>query len=170
MELLLHVVEVGHRRHIIVLRGVGIETDKLDTTGNERKIQTVAKHRLPYLVPRTEEIVIANEHDKWFVEFFENIIPPLKLTCGTCIGEVATVDNEVDAVVGIDRCHLLLKFRMPQMRIADKGHAQGIPVFEPLFNDCDVLRIEIFFALIMGVVGMHVEQPLVATDKEQECA
>ena len=35
MELLLHVVEVGHRRHVIVLRGVGIETDKLDTSGNE---------------------------------------------------------------------------------------------------------------------------------------
>ena len=169
MQFLLHIVEVRYCRHVIVLRGIGVEANELDTSGNERIVETVSKCRLPYLIARTEEVVVANKHNVRLVECLEDIVAPFKLAGGAGIGEVATVNNKVDAVVDIDGRYFILKLRMPQMRVTDKRHAQRIAVLELLFNDRDILRIEILPTRIMGVIRMHVKRPLVATDKEQ-CA
>ncbi len=77
------------------------------------------------------------------------------------------MDDKVNTVVGIDGRYFILKLFVPQMRVTDKRHTQRIAVFEPLFNDRDILWIEILPTLIVGVVRMHVKRSLVATGKEQ---
>lgn len=144
MKLLLHIVEVRHSRHIVVLRGIGVETDELDAASNERIVKVFAKHRLPHLVTRTEEVMIANEHDVRLIERLEDIVTPFKLAGCTRVREVATMDDKVNTVVGIDGRYFILKLFVPQMRVTDKRHTQRIAVFEPLFNDRDILGLRSF--------------------------
>ncbi len=170
VNLLLHKIEVRHGRHIIILSGIGVETNELDASCYEREIQTISKRRPPYLVTGTKEIMIANKHNIRLIEFLQNIVAPFKLTGGTRIREVTAMNDEVDAVVGIDRRYLILKLRMPQVRVADKRHTQRVAILEPLLNNRDIRRVEILPAFIIGIVRVHVKQPLVATGKEQHDA
>lgn len=102
MELLLHIVEVGHCGHIVIFGSIGVDADELDARRDEGKVEFGTKHFFPDLVARTQKVMIANQHNVGLVELLENIITPLKFACGSCIGEVAAMNNKVDAVVGID--------------------------------------------------------------------
>ena len=71
-ELLLHVVEVRHGSHIVILSGIRVQADELHTACNEREIES-AVHHLIRLIAGTEEVVVTDQSHEGIIQAVENV-------------------------------------------------------------------------------------------------
>ena len=74
-HLLLHVVEVGHGSQIGVFGGIGVKTQELHSSGDEREIH-LPIHDLVGLVTSAEEIVVADQSHERITQTLQDIAAP----------------------------------------------------------------------------------------------
>ena len=100
--------------------------------------------------------MIANEHDVWHGEFIEDSLLPFKLFCHSKVGKVSAMYHEVYVLAGVDVRHLVFRFIVPPLRIADKGEAYLRLSFGVLLYSRHVAGVDISVAINVPVVGMDV--------------
>ncbi len=149
--------EIGDRHRIIVLQCIGVETNEMRVARIERKIR-IAKHGAEHFRPGGQTVVVADETDIGHTEFLQLIAHPLKFLGGAEVGQVAAMNNEVDAVAPIDVLHGGMRLVVPTLRVADYGETNFLPSRRATFNALNVLRIDMFRPIDFGIVGMIVDE------------
>ena len=94
-HLFLHIVKVGYGSQIVILRGIGVETQELYTTGDEREVHS-AIHHLVGLVTRSKEVVVADKCHKGRMQSHQDVAAPLKLLSGGRICQISAMHNEIN--------------------------------------------------------------------------
>ena len=163
-RLLLHEVEVRHSGHIVVLRGIGVQTNEFHTGCDEREVHLAVHHAIR-LIACTEEVVIADKGDIRHIQTIQDVTRPLKFLRRPRIRQVATMHDEIDVPAVYVR-HLVPCVRMPQMRVADESHPQRVLVGKSRLNPRDVLRVDTSLALDVDIIRMRLEH-IIARCQEQ---
>jgi len=102
------------------------------------------------------------------VQSAEDDAAPFVLQGCACIGQVATMDDEVDVRSAVDVSHLVSCIREPQVGVADESHAQRVSIGKAALNLCRLSDIHASLALEFYIVGMGLEHIL--TRQQQQCA
>ena len=155
-RLLFHEVEVGHGSHVVVLRGIGVQADELDASGNETEVLR-AEHDIIALIARTEEIVIAYEGDVWCMQPAKHITSPDELLRHTSVRQVAEMHHKVYVCMTVNICHLVFRFRIPAVCVAYEGNTQRVLIQAAWLYLCNVVGVDARLAIKAHIVGMHLK-------------
>ena len=165
--LVLHIGEVGHGSHVVVLHGVGVEGDELDAVEDETEVLG-PEHPFVGLVARAQEVVVADEGKIGLGELAQLAPCPHKLLGGARLGEVAQMDYEVDAVAAVDIVYLVAQVGIVAVGVRDDRKAHGVSPLAGRLDLGDVGGIDVALATEVHVVGMYVEDVLAAREHHDE--
>lgn len=149
--------EIGDGHRIIVLQCIGVETNEMRVARIERKVR-LAKHGAEHFRPGGQTVVVADETNIRHTEFLQLIAHPLKFLGGAEVGQVTTMNNEVDAVAPIDVLHGGMRLVVPTLRVADYGETDFLSSRRAAFNALNVLRIDMFRPVDFSIVGVIVNE------------
>lgn len=149
--------EIGHGDGIVVLEGVRVETQDMEVPRIEGEVGRAEEVAVD-IGSRSQAVVIAEQHDIGHMEFFENIALKFKLTGHTEIGEITTVDDEVDVATRIDGAHAIVRFVIPALGVTDHGEAHRVASGTLLFDAGRIAAVDVMGAVHAGVVGMIVNE------------
>ena len=97
---------------------------------------------------------IAQQADEGGVQAQQFVAHPLEFARQTEVGLVAAVDDEVNAVAGIDGVDGGARFVVPALRVADDGKADGIASETLGLDALHVAAVEVRLAADARVVGV----------------
>lgn len=149
--------EIGHGDGIVVLEGVRVEAQDMEVARIEGEVGRAEEVAVD-IGSRSQAVVITEQHDIGHMEFFENIALKFKLAGHTEIGEVTTVDDEVDVATRIDVTHAVVRFVIPALGVTNHGEAHRVASGTLLFDAGGIAAVDVMRAMHTGVVGMIVNQ------------
>lgn len=149
--------EIGYGDGIVVLEGVRVEAQDMEVARIEGEVGRAEEVAVD-IGSRSQAVVITEQHDIGHMEFFENIALKFKLTGHTEIGEITTVDDEVDIATRIDGTHAVVRFVIPALGVADHGEAHRVASGTLLFDAGGIAAVDVMRAMHAGVVRMIINQ------------
>ena len=93
--------EIGNGSGIVVFQSIRVETGKMCVAGSEREVG-MAIHGIENMGAVGQTVMVTDQTDVWRAKFLQLVTHPLKLSGGAEIGQVATVNDKINVVAGID--------------------------------------------------------------------
>ena len=162
----LDVREVGDGDGVVVLKGIGVETDEMGVAGREGEIG-FSVDGVIHVGTCAQTVVIADEADARHVKPVEFALHPFEFAGETEVGHVAAVDDEVDVALGVDASDGGGRFIVPALGVADDGKTQTVAAVAFFFDGGNGFGVKLSGAAVSGVVGVVVDEVATAGGDKQ---
>lgn len=166
VELLFHEIEIWHCRKVVILSGIGVETNKFYPGSDEAEVEWT-KHLLKHLFSGAEEVMIANKRHIRLAQFFKYGACPLKLSRGAAVCEIAAMYHEVYLRSRVDVSHHVFSTRQPVVGVAYECKHKCILAHAQLVYSRHVSYVNIIWSIKPHVIGMIVKKPVASHQRQQ---
>ena len=148
--------EVGDGHGVVVLQGVGVEGDEMGVAGVEGEVFG-PEHGAEDEDAVTQMVVVADEANVGGLEALQFVAHEFKLLRRTEVGEVAAVDDEIDAA-GVDAADGVVGLVVPALGVAQHGEGHAVAAGHGGLYALNVLFVDLPYPMIVGIVGMDVDE------------
>ena len=144
-------LDIGYRRRVVKLQGIGIQAQKTHVTGSKGEIFR-AEYLAEHIESRSQTIMVAQQADKRHLQSAENVALFLKFQFQAEVGHIARVKHEIQVIAPVQGLHGILRFIVPALCVTDYGKPDFLFSVSSRFNPFNVPAIHVRFSVNVEVV------------------